>query len=97
MLKTVTLLAFRPLAETDLPQLARWLPPDHVQEWWRDPFAPTHVREKYMPRIRGEEPTEVFVIVLDDADIGMIQRYRLSGYPAWSETGSTQRSGEHVL
>lgn len=44
MLKTVVSLAFRPLAETDLPQLARWLAADHVQEWWRDPSAPKRVR-----------------------------------------------------
>lgn len=75
---------FRPLAENDLVQLARWLGADHVQEWWRDRSAPDRVREKYLPRIRGDEPVEVFVVVDDAEDIGMIQRYRLNTRPAWS-------------
>ena len=79
-------LSFRPLAEADLPRLARWLDAAHVRKWWRDGSGLEQVREKYLPRIRGREPTEVFVIVYDTRDVGIIQRYRLRAYPDWDGT-----------
>ena len=58
------------------------------------------VAEKYLPRIRGEVPTEVFVIVLDGRDVGMIQRYRISDHPEWDRTiagsGLTFRSAAGI-
>jgi aminoglycoside 6'-N-acetyltransferase len=36
-----------------------------------------------MPRVRGEDATEVFVVVLGDRPVGLIQRYRLVDYPEW--------------
>lgn len=77
---------YRPLAETDLRRLAGWLNEDHVREWWRDGSDLEQLRTKYLPRIRCEEPTEVFVITDDEDDIGIIQRYRLADYPDWDET-----------
>lgn len=44
------------------------------------------VRAKYLPRIVGEEPTEVFVITLADEPLGLIQRYRFSDYGTWAAT-----------
>lgn len=82
----MTIVTFRPLAEADLPQVARWLGSAHVQEWWRDSSDLATVRQKYLPRIHGNEPTEVFVIVNDETDIGIIQRYRLGNYPEWQST-----------
>lgn len=76
-------LAFRPLAESDLPLLAGWLAAPHVLRWWRDPTELEHVRAKYLPRIHRVDATEVFVIVEDTRDIGMIQRYRLDAHPEW--------------
>ena len=77
----VALLGFRPLAEADLPQLLCWLDAAHVRMWWRDGLDLDRVRAKYLPRIEGQEPTEVFVIVSDAQDIGVIQRYRLPDNP----------------
>lgn len=79
-------LEFRPLSEPDLPKLVRWLDAPHVREWWRDPVDLEAVRQKYLPRIHGHEPTEVFVIVDAGEDLGIIQRYRLSAYPDWNGT-----------
>jgi aminoglycoside 6'-N-acetyltransferase len=75
--------AFRPLADTDLARLAGWIGREHVQRWWPDPFTIEAVEADYLPAIRGEEPTEVFVIVWDGRDIGIIQRYRVADYPEW--------------
>jgi aminoglycoside 6'-N-acetyltransferase len=75
---------FRPLVEPDLPRVARWLRQKHVQEWWKDPRAPEKVREKYLPRILGQDPTDMFVILLDGAEIGLIQSYRIADHPEWA-------------
>lgn len=79
-------MTFRPLAEADLPQLARWLGAAHVHQWWRDRSDLATVRQRYLPRIYENEPTEVFVIVNNDEDIGIIQRYRLGTHPEWLST-----------
>jgi aminoglycoside 6'-N-acetyltransferase len=76
--------SFRPLDVEDLPQLTGWLGEEHVQRWWKDPSAPDDVEAKYLPRIRGEEPTEVFIILWRGRGAGMIQRYRIGDYPSWS-------------
>ncbi len=78
-------ISFRQLTEDDFDLLAVWLGHEHVQEWWRDPSAPTTVREKYGPRVRGEVPTEVFVVHFESVDVGMIQRYRIVDHPEWLE------------
>lgn len=80
------LVTFRPMVEDDLAQVGNWLAEPHVQEWWRDEEAPLHVREKYLPRIRGDEPTEMFIVVVDARDVGLVQRYRISHHPAWAAT-----------
>lgn len=76
-------LTFRVLTELDLPLLGSWLGQDHVQKWWREPSEPEQVRERYLPSIVGEDPTEIYVIVCDGNDVGLIQRYRVRDYPEW--------------
>lgn len=76
-------LAFRPLRTDDLELVGRWLRAPHVEQWWRDPSSQPEVIAKYLPRIRGEEPTEMFIVVVDDEDLGVIQRYRTADYPLW--------------
>ncbi|MFZ6005042.1 MAG: GNAT family N-acetyltransferase [Actinomycetota bacterium] len=71
------------MTEADLPLVATWLREPHVQRWWNDPSAPDRVEEKYLPRIRGEEATEMLVVLWDGAEVGMIQRYLMSDHPDW--------------
>lgn len=78
--------SFRPLAHEDLPLVGRWLREPHVWRWWKESWAPDGVEEKYLPLIRGDEPTEVFIVVLDGRDIGLIQSYRISDHPQWAQT-----------
>lgn len=78
-------LGFRPMTLDDLPQLHRWLNVRHVREWWSD--APTTlegVTAKYGPRIRGEEPTDCYIILHDGQPIGYIQTYRVTDYPEYA-------------
>jgi aminoglycoside 6'-N-acetyltransferase len=74
------------MVETDLPMVADWLREDHVQLWWKDPTAPNDVEAHYLPRILGVDPTEMFVIIWEGRDIGMIQRYRLDDNPDWERS-----------
>jgi aminoglycoside 6'-N-acetyltransferase len=71
------------MVERDLPMLADWLREEHVQQWWKDPDAADDVVAHYLPRILGIDPTEMFVIVWEGRDIGMLQRYRLDDNPDW--------------
>ncbi len=87
----VARLSFRPLADSDLPHLADWLSASHVKQWWCDPTDLDRLRSKYLPRINGQDPTEVFVIVHGLQDIGIIQRYRLNSQPGW--VGTLTKSG----
>lgn len=66
-----------------MPQLNDWLQREHVHRWWRDTSTLEETVAYYAPALRGEEPTEYYVIVLDGRDIGMIETYRWSDYPAF--------------
>ena len=76
----------RPLVEADLPAVSVWLATPHVRQWWRDPADLAAVEAKYLPRIRGDEPTEVFVIEWEGRSVGLIQRYRFADYGSWAAT-----------
>lgn len=76
----------RPLTAADLPAVSEWLGTRHVRQWWRDPADLEAVEAKYLPRIRGDEPTEVYVIECGDRSVGIIQRYRFADYGSWAAT-----------
>ena len=76
---------FKPLAESDLPMLMEWLNRPHLREWWRDEAASIEtVREKYLPRIMGDDDAQPFLACRDGEALGYIQYYRAAaGDPAW--------------
>lgn len=78
-------ISFRRLALDDLPLLHRWLNTDQVACWYgagKVHYPPyERVVERYAPRIRGEEPTDSYVILYAGAPIGYIQTYRVADYP----------------
>ena len=59
------MIAFRPLAVSDLPKLQVWLEREHVALWWREP-----IEYELSHELEGR-----FVIVVDGRDAGMIQTY----------------------
>ena len=77
-------LSFRPLSFDDLPMLAGWLAEPHVHTWWPDDNRLDAVRAQYEPSLTGKDPTELFVIELDDRPIGFIQRYLIADNPDWA-------------
>jgi len=72
---------FRRLTESDLPLLYEWLQREHVQFWWRERESYDAVVRRYLPAIDGSEPTDLYLILLDDRPTGFIQTYLVSDHP----------------
>jgi aminoglycoside 6'-N-acetyltransferase len=76
---------FKRLQETDLPLMHRWFNTPHVSEWWKvdGKNLPSleEVRQKYLPRIKGKDPVDVYLIIYNDKPIGMVQSCKLDDFP----------------
>ena len=79
-------IAFRPLTDDDLPRLHAWLGQGFVNRWYGS-GAPSleAVTQKYTPRIAGHDPAHCFIVLFDDAPIGLIQTYRIDDFPDYLE------------
>jgi aminoglycoside 6'-N-acetyltransferase len=79
-------ITIRPMTEADLPLMVDWLKQPHVATWFHeDTPTPDAVEEKYLPRIRGESPTKMFISCIGDRAIGMVQAYSIDDYPEYAE------------
>lgn len=77
---------FRPITRQDFPLLSEWLARPHVAQWWQhDPAA---VEEDFGAVVDKTDPGEVFIVLLDLKEIGLIQRYRFGDNPDWLSTFS---------
>ena len=74
-------LDFRPLGRGDFVTLSAWLQEPLVAWWWADDSAVENIETEYGPAIDGTDPTEVFVVTIDGADSGLIQRYYWNDEP----------------
>ena len=77
------MIRFRPLAESDLPQVEAWLRAEHVAEWWRDPLE--IAVEKRREALEGRREVDHYVILEDERPLGMIQTYRVGHHAEWGE------------
>ncbi|NUT23364.1 MAG: GNAT family N-acetyltransferase [Hamadaea sp.] len=78
-------IAFRPLARTDFPTLLGWLGEPHVARWWRHrPENLDSIERKYGPRVDGNSPVRVHVLLVDGVPAGIFQDYRTADYPAYA-------------
>jgi aminoglycoside 6'-N-acetyltransferase len=64
----------------DLRLLHEWLQRPHVRTWWSEHETYEDVVEHYLPAIEGREPTDHYLILLDERPIGFIQTYLVSDY-----------------
>lgn len=72
------------MGREDLPLLFDWLCRPHVAKWWRDVPADLSVVEaEYGKCIDGDDPTELFFVLLGDRPVGMIQRYLIADEVEW--------------
>jgi RimJ/RimL family protein N-acetyltransferase len=65
---------FKPLQETDLDLLCRWLDKPHVKEWWNDSLTHEEIKDKYRERI-DSNTVAPFIAYCNDQPIGFIQYY----------------------
>ena len=61
--------AFRPLAATDLPLLAKWLESRHVRRWWGDPAEALTSMEEHI----DAASVSCFMVTLNGKDFAFIQ------------------------
>lgn len=74
-------IAFRPLVEDDLALLFDWLARPHVRKWYAPaPRSFMEVAAKYRPRVDPGSPVKAYVIQVDGADAGYIQKYSLDEF-----------------
>ena len=74
-------LSWRPLETGDLELLASWLAEPVVARWWHHDPSPAGVERDFGPSVRGEEPGEDLVVLLDDRPVGLLQRSLIADYP----------------
>jgi RimJ/RimL family protein N-acetyltransferase len=79
-------IGFRRLVADDLSLMYRWLQQPAILEWWWGGVPPAYaaVEAKYSARIRGEEPTDPYLILSDDQPIGYIQAYMIADHPEYA-------------
>lgn len=75
---------FRPLVADDLRLLHEWLQRDHVRRWWSKHPMYEDVVDEYLPAIEGDDPTDLYVIVLGERPVGFIQTYLVDDYSEWA-------------
>jgi len=69
-------LAFRRMTADDLPLVEHWLHEPHVGPWWKVSDFDDVTRA-----MRGDDPVDTWLLVLDGADVGYFQVYDV-GYDA---------------
>ena len=54
-----------------------------MKRWWRAGETFEQTAAHYGPPLRGEEPTDHYVILVDGREAGMIQTYLVADYADW--------------
>ncbi len=90
-------LGFRPLTESDLALMHRWLnEPGAVFQWYGVNRSTTldEIRAEYLPMLTGLEPTQPFLITFAGEPIGYIQRYDHRDWPDyWGHLAMSSAAG----
>ena len=77
-------LRFRALQSDDLRLVHEWVQRPHVRRWWGDHGTYQEVVEHYLPSIEGEEPTDHYIVFLDEQPVGFIETYLVSDHPDYA-------------
>ncbi|MBA0051080.1 GNAT family N-acetyltransferase [Streptomyces sp. AJS327] len=75
------MLTWRRVTEADLGLLREWLARPHVARWWNHDTSAEGVERDFGPAIRGEEPSEDLLVLLEGVPVGLVQRCRFADYP----------------
>jgi RimJ/RimL family protein N-acetyltransferase len=77
-------LGFRTMELGDLRLMHEWLQRPHVRRWWRERETYEEVVESYSPAIKGRDPTDLYLVLLDGREIGFIETYLVADYPEYA-------------
>lgn len=89
---------FRPMAETDFADVARWRTAPHVREWFHGELIDeATVAARFAPRLAGDVPTRMWVVDIGDAAVGYLQDYRVSDHPDAVKTRDMEAVGFDYL
>ena len=72
------------MESNDLRLVNKWLQSTHVQRWWSSRETYEEVVEHYLPAIEGKEPTDLYIVLLDEQSIGFVQTYLVSDHPDYA-------------
>jgi RimJ/RimL family protein N-acetyltransferase len=78
---------FRALGDEDLDLVRAWLLRPHVRRWYDDVAGeayPDDTIAEYRIAMRGDDPTDYFIVELDDRPIGQIQSYLIDDEPEYA-------------
>jgi RimJ/RimL family protein N-acetyltransferase len=64
--------------------LHEWLQRPHVRRWWSDQETYEEVVGHYLPSIEGEEPTDHYIVILDEQPVGFVETYLVSDHPDYA-------------
>ncbi len=79
-------ISFRPVTKDDLQLIHKWLQTEHVKiNYSKTELTFDELRDKYLPAIHGEIPTQRFIILIDNKPIGQIQMYKLNDHPEYQK------------
>lgn len=79
-------IGFRQVNDADFAAIAAWHRAPHVREWWdTNSLDEESARQRYTPRLTGEEPTRMWVIEIDGTPAGTIQDYRVADDDEYAE------------
>ncbi len=84
---------FRPLTREDFALLSDWFSCPHVEPWWREAYDLGSIEANYGQCVDGLDPTELFIVEMDGAPIGFVQRYLIDENLSWKR--SLAPTGEH--
>ena len=71
--------------QADFGLLVDWFADPYVVQWFGPPKDLAAVEAKYGPRLRDEEPTEMWIPEIDAEPAGMLQCYRHVDHPETDE------------
>ena len=81
-------ISFLKLKEIDFKLLYKWYNTDFVNKWYgkeKQKWTYNEIKNKYMPYIQEQKPTDSYLILCNDMKIGYIQTYLLKNYPEYNE------------
>lgn len=75
------MITLRAMEAVDLPAVVGWMRQPHVARWWLEGSTLDKELDDCARSIRGEQPTNILVVLEDDRQIGWCQWYRYADYP----------------